>query len=320
MVIEYSRFLHVIFICLSFIGHSLSKEAKAAKPLNLGEHTVVLNGMKLWYKVSGIGPVCLMPSPAWGISSDLYFRTLGSMEKIFTIVYIDSRGTGRSGRAKTLAEYTWEHLIGDLDALRNHFKQDKVWLMGHSGGGEYTLHYASKYPKRVAGMVLLNTLAVHDRKWQADIAKRIAERKGEPWYEDAVKALQSNPKTEEEIRRMLEIAQPLYWSDPNKAEMVKDHFDATSISAEAWAGANACKRASFDLRSELKKVTAPVLIVVGDDDFICSPESATIMHLALPNSKLLLIENCGHAPWMEQSQVFETRVSEFLRALGVSIE
>ena len=44
------------------------------------------------------------------------------------------------------------------------------------------------------------------------------------------------------------------------------------------------------------------------------------MHLALPNSKLLLIEDSGHFPWMEQREVFELKVPEFLDALGFSAQ
>src|SRR5258706_8584883 len=59
--------------------------------LTNGEFTFQINGIKMWYKVSGTGPVCLMPSPAWCISSDMYIKTLKPMEKIFTMVYLDSR-------------------------------------------------------------------------------------------------------------------------------------------------------------------------------------------------------------------------------------
>jgi proline iminopeptidase len=239
------------------------------------------------------------------------------MEKLFTVVYVDSRGTGRSGRAKTTKEYTWDHLVGDLEALRVHLDQDSVWLMGHSAAGEQVLQYACKYPKRVRGLVLLNTRAVGDDKSVADIQKRIAWRKGKPWYEDATKALQTNPQTDEQMAQMLKAALPLYWSDPAKAERFKDDFAAMSASAVAYAGVLESKRLGFDLRASLRNVTAPALIVVGDDDFVCSPESATILHLALPKSKLLVIEESGHFPWMEQPDVFEKRVPEFLYALGL---
>src|SRR5262245_55475796 len=64
-----------------------------------GEFTAELNGLQLWYKVSGAGPVCLMPTPPWGASSVMCFRTLKPLEENFTVVYLDSRGTGRSQRA-----------------------------------------------------------------------------------------------------------------------------------------------------------------------------------------------------------------------------
>jgi len=79
----------------------------------------------------------------------------------------------------------------------------------------------------------------------------------------------------------------------------------------------ASKRFPFDLRDRLKTIKTPALIVVGDDDFICSVEAARRLHLALPNSKLLVIERCGHFPWMEQPAAFEAHVTEFLTALGL---
>jgi pimeloyl-ACP methyl ester carboxylesterase len=40
------------------------------------------------------------------------------------------------------------------------------------------------------------------------------------------------------------------------------------------------------------------------------------MHLCLSNSKLLLIEDCGHFPWLEQAEEFETEARQFLEALS----
>jgi proline iminopeptidase len=307
----------LVLLTLLLSSAELVADQPTGPLLREGEYTVELNGMKLWFKVSGAGPVCLMPTPAWGPSSDLYFRTLKSMERTFTIVYIDSRGTGRSGKAKTLQEYKWDHLVGDLEAMRAYLRQEKVWLMGHSEGGEQVLKYAATHPGRVSGLVLLSTGAVLDGKRKADVRKRMASRKGERWYSEAARAFEMNPRTDQEMTQMLEATLPFYWSDPKKAESFQDDFAASSVSVVAFAGATASERTQFDVRSELKKVTAPALIVVGEDDFMCSPESATILHLALPNSKLLLIEDAGHFPWMEQPEVFNTRVPEFLAAMNV---
>jgi proline iminopeptidase len=285
-----------------------------------GEYTVELSGMQLWYKVSGTGPVCLMPTPPWGPPSDSYFRTLGSMEKLFTMVYIDSRGTGRSGRAETLQEYTWDHLVGDLESLRAHLGQEEIWLMGHSEGGALVLQYAIKHRDRVSGLVLLSSLAVQDDSLFADIQRRQLQRRGEPWYEEARKAFEDEtpPTTDEALAENLKASLPLYWSDPTRIERYADDFAAGLPSAHAAMASFESNRYPFDIRDGLKNVTAPTLIVVGADDIVCSPESATAMHLALSDSKLLLIEDCGHFPWMEQPQVFEKRVPEFLHVLGLA--
>jgi proline iminopeptidase len=284
--------------------------------LEPGEFTVELNGLKLWFKVSGRGPVCLMPTPAWGPSSDLYFRTLQRLEDIFTVVYLDSRGTGRSARAKSPAQYTWDHLVSDLDALRAYLRLDSIWLMGHSEGGTQVLHYATRFPDRVRGLVLLSTTAVADAESEADTEARMMRRRGQAWFPDAVKALRASAGTDAEMAANVRAFLPLYWSDPSRIDKHREHFEATSMSVQAAAGQSASRRYPFDVRAQLRQVMAPALIVVGDDDFICSPAAARRLHLSLPNSKLLLIEGAGHFPWLEQPEAFNSQVPSFLASLA----
>jgi proline iminopeptidase len=308
---------------------ALKNEAaqEAAKPqapsLAQGEFTAELNGLKLWYKVSGTGPVCLMPTPGWGPSSDMCFRTLQPLEKTFTVVYLDSRGTGRSQRAATTKEYTWEHLVADLDALRVHLRQEKVWLMGHSEGGMQILHYAGTHPERVNGLILLDTAAVWDEQADKDVMSRMQLRRDQPWFAEAMKAMQQGflsvggetVKSDEDLTAIVKASTPLYWSDPAKITPYVEDFKANSMSATAFRGDKDSHRFPFDLREPLKRVRAPALIVVGDDDFICSPFAAKRLHLCLPNSKLLVIEKAGHFPWLEQPEAFFSDVPAFVEAL-----
>jgi proline iminopeptidase len=307
--------LPILFVvCCAACGPDRTPAADTR--LEPGEFSVELNGLTLWFKVSGRGPVCLMPTPAWGLSSDLYFRTLQRLEDTFTVVYLDSRGTGRSGRAKSTSQYTWDHLVSDLDALRAYLKLDTVWLMGHSEGGSQVLHYASRFPDRVSGLVLLSTTAVADAEGDADIEARLMRRRGQPWFPDAVKALRAAAATDEEMAANVRAFLPLYWSDLSRLDKHRQLFAAMSTSVEAAAGQSASRRYPFDVRAQLRQVTAPALIVVGDDDFICSPVAARRLHLSLPNSKLLLIEGAGHFPWLEQPDAFNSQVPSFLAALA----
>ena len=76
-------------------------------------------------------------------------------------------------------------------------------------------------------------------------------------------------------------------------------------------------RNKYDLRDELGKVDAPCVLVYGYDDFPVTPGAGLRLHLALSNSKLILIEDCGHFYWLEQPEVFDTLVPRALRALGL---
>jgi len=308
-------------LCLWPLGLVTAQETPkpANSPLAQGESTAELNGLKLWFKVSGVGPVCLMPNPAWGPSSDLYFRTLKPLEKIFTIVYLDSRGTGRSQKAESTKEYTWDHLATDVDALRAHLKQEKVWLMGHSEGGIQVLHYACRYPERTNGLILLDTMGATDPLGNMDFVVRVQRRQDQPWFPAALKALQQKTfDSDEDMKAAIKTMMPFYWADPTKIANYGADFEATSMSAVARRGQADSHRWPFDLRDRLTQVKAPALIVVGSDDFICSPFAAQRLHLWLSHSKLLLIENAGHFPWLEQPERFFSDVPAFLQALNVA--
>lgn len=317
-----TRLLLCIAVCLCIYPTGYLRGQGAIKQntnsLAPGEFTSELNGLKLWYKVSGTGPVCLMPTPAWGPSSDLWFRTLKPLEKIFTVVYLDSRGTGRSQHAKSTKDYTWNDLVADLDALRAHLKQEKVWLMGHSEGGVQILHYVFKHSERVSGLVLLSAPAVSDEKFLGEWQTRALRRKDQPWFAEAMQALKTDYTSDDQLKAGFAKMLPLYWSDPRKIDNYQADFAATSWSADAFHGARDSNHSQYDLTEQLKRVKAPALIVVGDGDFICWPENTKRLHLSLAKSKLLVIENAGHFPWLEQPEAFFRDVPIFLQALNLT--
>ena len=310
--------LLMAFMCAVAAGGSAFAQDEALKP---GEHTAQINGVKLWYKVSGTGPVCLMPSPPWGLSSDVYINTLQPMEKIFTMVYLDSRGCGRSAPAPSPTQYTWADLDADLDGLRAHLGQEKVWVMGHSEGAMAALHYACKHPERTNGAVLMSVGGIAGKELGPDEDARLAERAGDPRFAEALKVTREAkemPTTEPALSKFLHAQLSLYWYDPSK--MAKYHFSGGSKTSPAAAmqGKEASHRGDLsDITADYKNLTAPVLIVVGANDWICPLDISTRLHMALRNSKLLVIEQCGHFTWMEQPEVFNARVPEFLAALGL---
>lgn len=290
-----------------------------ALALNPGEFTTELNGLRLWYKVSGTGPVCLMPNPPWGPSSELYFMTLKELEKTMTMVYLDCRGTGRSQHAARLTDYTWDQLIADLDALRAHLGQGKVWVAGHSEAGTLALRYACRHPDRLNGLLIINGVGGLDPALSGEVGDRWEERRNDPAFVEAEKSFRIPPESDAQLKDRMMAGLPIFWNDASRAAAFQDVFEATSFSLEAWKGQGESGRGdrSFgSLRACLERVDVPALIVVGADDITpSSPVAARHIHFFLKNSKLLVIEEAGHFPWMEQPEIFFTDVPTFLAQL-----
>ena len=69
---------------------------------------------------------------------------------------------------------------------------------------------------------------------------------------------------------------------------------------------------TLDLRAELRSITAPTLVVVGDDDMIAGPVCADAILCELPNGRLVTIQDSGHFVYIEQPEAFRAALTDFL--------
>lgn len=281
-----------------------------------GEFTVKINGLELWYKVSGSGPVCILPTPGWGPSSDLYFRTLCRLERFFTIVYIDTRGSGRSERPTNATDYKYDQFSADLDVLRVHLRQERVWIIGHSMGGWLAMHYAIAYPDHCCGLVLLDSVVAQDAEWRKDVAARQMERRNESWYEEATRATSDPRAKEDEKAFCAALHSTLRFAFHDAANFKTLEAMDKSFSLPAFKGMAASNKGGAHLLP-LAKIKVPTLIVAGASDDRASPLQAERIHLGISGSKLIMIEKAGHFPWLEQPDRFFAAVESGLAALGL---
>src|SRR5712664_1389292 len=83
------------------------------------------NGIKIHYVTSGKGPLVVM---LHGFPDFWYTwrDQMPALAKHFQVVTIDLRGYNKSDQPTGVENYTVEKLVGDVDAVRKHFKQDKA--------------------------------------------------------------------------------------------------------------------------------------------------------------------------------------------------
>jgi pimeloyl-ACP methyl ester carboxylesterase len=93
---------------------------------------------------------------------------------------------------------------------------------------------------------------------------------------------------------------------PEEADLVEQHREMTC--RIAWKP----YMHSLTLRHLLPGIRTPTLLVWGREDAITPIDSGEIYQRAIPRSRLVVIENCGHMPEMEKPAEFARLVADFL--------
>lgn len=300
-------------LMFSLLLISLQNYSFAQSPIAKGEHFATINGLNLHYEVSGNGPVCIFPTPGWGPNIDAYKNSMPELEKYFTVVWLDTRASGKSEASDKPEDYQTADFIEDIEQLRLHLKQNKIWIMGHSMGGWQVINYGIKYSKNLHGIIAVAAFVGLDELAQTELMKAVEKRKNEPYYKIGAGILMGTDTTKRSLNEEMPYIMPFYFHDQaNLAKFLA--IKNVQLSQKAWemtAKGGLGREKIIDL---LPKITVPTLVLVGDDDFICDQVShASRIHAGIKSSKLSVIKNAGHFIWIEQPQTFYQAIEEWLK-------
>jgi pimeloyl-ACP methyl ester carboxylesterase len=274
------------------------------------------DGRTLGYHKMGSGPVLVCHPGGPGFSS-LYFGDLAGIWERFTLVLLNPRGTATSGRPHDPRAYQIEDYVSDVEELRVHLGLERLLLLGHSHGGVVAQAYAARYPARVERLVLASTLARFAEPQQAAMREGMDKRSGQPWYADAVAALDEEQEgkfsNDEEMAALVFRELPLYFAHFGAAEAgYLDTLKTETLNADSLRLFNKEIFETFDLRPELGAITAPTLVITGDEDFICGPVCADEIAAGIEGARKVIVGDSGHLIFVEQPEEFEREVAEFL--------
>lgn len=291
--------------------------------LTLGHHEFsTLNGSTLTYTVRcsdqhARSPPIVVQCPGWGIGSRYLQIGLSPLEKRFKLVFFHPRGTNGSSRPKDAAQMSCFDMAQDLEQLRVHLGISRFpAIVGHSHGGAIALAYAEEFPTRVARMVLINhRLLGYDDSVAWDRFRH--ERAGDARYTRAYeKALMANPKDDREFTKHVRDIAPIYFHDPERyvpryLEALGPDFMALWCFRTASAANIRVKRERKMIQG-LKQVTAATLILFGKQDAQCTIGNLEKTQSAIPFAKSVILDQCGHFPWIEKPVETISAIKEFL--------
>jgi 3-oxoadipate enol-lactonase len=232
-----------------------------------------------------------------GTSAGIWGRVAGELEDEFTVVTYDLRGTG--GSERIAGPYSLDDFVGDLRALVEELELSRPALVGHSFGGSIALAYAARHPEAVSAVVSAGgpvVLPEQGRQGMRERAEKV-EQAGMASIAETVATNGTAPSFRERDREGFEeLLAMLAANDP------------------ATYAATCRVLAELDLRPELGRVTAPVLLLAGDRDGVVPPAAGDEMEAALPDvARRVTVENCGHNVTVERPAVLVDEVRSFLR-------
>jgi proline iminopeptidase len=279
------------------------------------------DGRRLAYRRTGQGPILVCHGGGPGFSS-LYLADLGGLDEHVELVLLDPRGTGASDRPVDSSGYAIADYTSDLEELREHLGLERMSVLGHSHGGVVAMDYAAKHPDQVERLILASTLPRWASEQEEAMQASIASHEGEPWYEDAKAALDAELagdfSTDEELADIGLREFPFYFArygDEERAYLETLRGDIPNADALRLWDREIFE--TFDVRPELGKITAPTLVITGEEDFITGPPSAREIAAGIEHAETVLLPGTGHFIFVEAPRAFREAVLSFL---GVPIE
>ncbi len=184
-------------------------------------------------------------------------------------------------KIKALAAYT-EYYIRQQNI-------EPVILCGNSLGGHVAMRLCLAAPELVDCLVLSATSGLYEHT-----VDTLPVRIGEPFVREHMENVFFNKEhvTDEAIAEIVGILS-------NRMNMLNLIHAARSAKKD-------------NLKERLGEIQVPTLLLWGEDDNVTTMDVAHQFNDLIPNSKLVTVKNCGHAPMIEYPEWFAGEVKKFL--------
>jgi pimeloyl-ACP methyl ester carboxylesterase len=264
---------------------------------------VKVNGTELFYEDSGgLGePILFSHGLLWNTS--LFAPQVAALKDRYRCIAYDHRGQGKSADAPG-SEIGMDQLTEDAVALIAALKLGKVHFCGLSMGGFVGMRLAARHPQLVRSLILCETSA--DAEPAENVTKYRKLNFVARWL--SVKFVSA--------KVMPILFGQTSLSDPGRAAEKtawKAQLDGNRRSI--WRAVNGVidRRAVID---ELPRISAPTLVIVGDEDVATVPAKAERIAKAIPHARLVRIPKAGHSSTVEQPQAVNAAIRDFLAPLA----
>lgn len=267
--------------------------------------TLLLLDVDLHCTEEGEGYPLLVHHGGPGLDHNVITPHLQPMAQHLRLISFDHRGAGRSAQPQGVDPYHIDSFVKDIEGLAKILGLERFALLGHSFGGLVALHFALTHPQALSHLILVSTPFSHHYIEDAEAA--LLQCLDQESLSE-LSALQAEDPSPRLMRRSLELLAPLYFKEPERvAGLGLDSVRFGPETQTVWESLP-----DFDLRPRLREVQTPTLVVSGAHDRAVTTEHVQEAARAIPQMKLVTMENSGHYPFIEEPEAFHAAVLEFL--------
>ena len=261
-----------------------------------------INGIEIHFKETGQGtPLVLIHGHPF--NSTMWYPQVVALADHYRVITPDLRGYGKSSLPDA-GSTKFEDYATDVLLLVDFLGIASFHLGGLSMGGQVIMEIFRQAPSRIKSLIFADTFASLDtpdvKQGRYDTAARL-ENEGMYAYADEVICkmikpdhVASMPKVSSHVIKMMKATSPI--------------AAATALRARA-------ERIDY-LKVVLPEIKIPTLVIVGRDDQFTPVTKAEEMKQSLQNCKLVIIDDAGHMPNLEQPDEFNPAVLEFLAGIA----
>ncbi len=280
-------------------------------------------GARIYYKTLGRGVPLLLLHGGPGADHTDFLPALKPLARCCQLVLIDERGSGRSERLADPKGYTLTNMVKDIERVRRHFGFRRFVLLGHSFGGMLAQAYAVRYPKRILGLVLAGTgssARCVDRDFRRIRRGLPAPLRGRLARYEAAGIFQADGAYTKGYAAASAQAIAPYMYAKTPPPRFKDPLPlGMEVLREMWVRRSDFRidgnLKGFDFTESLARVKAPALVVIGDRDLVTT-ETAEVTRTSLSRATLVVMAECAHMMYIDQTARFNRLMETFLELCG----
>lgn len=239
----------------------------------------------------------------FGQDKDRWGPLLIGLSGSYGLIVPDLPGFGENSQVHS-ASYDIPSQVKRLDRFVETIGVEPFHMVGISMGGGIAAYYASEYPNKVKNLVLIAAAGVNSR---------IPSYTWRRYKEDGKILLLY--KTPEQVDELLALAfhKPPWIPGRLKAHIAKigaRNYDFhKKILKDMWKGGTILPE------NRLSKVQSKTLIIWGANDRILHVSSVEKFERGLKNHQTVIIDQCGHIPYLEKPEKTKRAITEFLGSL-----